>query len=71
MTDVEEMLRRQTRWQKSRQHLSWPEKIRMAEQVRDSVAALRSSALVQEEPAGPQAQAPGRRSRGHRAGTAE
>jgi hypothetical protein len=41
MTSVDEMLKRQAQWQKSRQHLTWPEKIRMAEQVRDSVVALR------------------------------
>lgn len=41
MTDVKELLKRQARWQKSRQQLTWPEKIRMAEQVRDSVVALR------------------------------
>lgn len=44
MSNVDEMLKRQAQWQKSRQQLTWPEKIRMAEQVRDSVVALRSSA---------------------------
>lgn len=65
MTSVDEMLRRQAQWQKSRRHLTWPEKIRMAEQVRDSVVALRrgSSAGPQEAPAGRQAaQPPERRS---------
>ena len=41
MTDLEQMLKRQTQWQKSRQSLTWPEKIRMAERVRDSVRQLR------------------------------
>lgn len=55
MTDVEEMLKRQAEWQKSRQHLTWPEKIRMAEQVRDSVVALRRSSPAdrQEDSPGP------------------
>jgi hypothetical protein len=44
MTDVEEMLIRQAAWQRSRQSLTWPEKIRMAEQVRDSVRKLREEA---------------------------
>jgi len=42
MTDVEQMLKRQAQWQKSRQSLTWPEKIRLAEQVRESVSQLRA-----------------------------
>ena len=42
MTDLEQMLERQAQWQKSRQSLTWPEKIRMAERVRDSVRQLRA-----------------------------
>lgn len=42
MTSLEAMLKRQAHWQKSRQSLSWPEKIRMAEQVRESVKQLRA-----------------------------
>jgi hypothetical protein len=42
MTDVEHMLERQAQWQKSRQSLTWPEKIRLAEQVRESVRQLRA-----------------------------
>ena len=41
--DIQELLRRQAQWQKSRQALSWPEKIRMAQSVRDSIVALRST----------------------------
>ena len=41
MTDLEQMLKRQTEWQKSRQSLTWPEKIRLAERVRESVGQLR------------------------------
>jgi len=37
MNDVQEMLKRQAVWQRSRQSLPWPEKIRMAEKVRESV----------------------------------
>ncbi len=44
MTEIEQMLARQVRWQKSRKALSWPEKIRMAEQIRASVAQWRSPA---------------------------
>ena len=42
MTEIEKLLERQTRWQKSRKTRSWPEKIRMAERVRASAARLRS-----------------------------
>lgn len=41
MTDLEGMLKRQAQWQKSRQALTWPEKIRMAERVRESAKQLR------------------------------
>lgn len=40
--DVQQLLRRQAHWQKSRQALSWPEKIRMAERIRESIQTLRS-----------------------------
>lgn len=42
MTDLEQMLKRQALWQKSRQSLTWPEKIRLAERVRESVRQLRA-----------------------------
>lgn len=42
MTDLEDMLKRQAEWQKSRRSLTWAEKIRMAERVRDSVTLLRA-----------------------------
>jgi hypothetical protein len=42
MTDIQQMLERQALWQRSRQNLSWPEKIRMAERVRDSIVPLRA-----------------------------
>lgn len=41
MDDVKELLERQAAWQKSRRLLSWPEKIRIAESIRESVVQLR------------------------------
>ena len=41
MSDVQELLERQARWQKGRKSLSWPEKLRMAEAIRESVLAFR------------------------------
>jgi len=41
MTDLQQMLQRQAEWQKSRQSLTWPEKIRLAESARESVRQLR------------------------------
>ena len=37
---IQNLLERQSRWQKSRKDLSWEEKVRMIEQVRDEVARL-------------------------------
>ncbi|MGQ0545126.1 MAG: hypothetical protein ACT4P3_07310 [Betaproteobacteria bacterium] len=37
MTEAERLLRRQSLWQKRRQGLSWPEKVRIAEQVRPAL----------------------------------
>jgi hypothetical protein len=44
MTDLERMLERQAQWQKSRRSLTWAEKIRMAERVRESVGQIRARA---------------------------
>ena len=41
MSEIQALLERQARWQKTRRALSWPEKIRMAEMVRESVRELR------------------------------
>jgi len=42
MTDeVRALLERHARWQRSRQLLSWSEKVRIAESVRESVLQLR------------------------------
>ena len=42
MTDLEHLLSRQAQWQRSRQSLTWPEKIRQAERVLDSVRQWRA-----------------------------
>jgi hypothetical protein len=44
MSDLEQMLNRQAQWQKRRQSLTWPEKIRLAEQVLASVRQWRERA---------------------------
>lgn len=43
MSDVKQLLERQASWQRARKALTWPEKVRMAEQVRESVRQLRRS----------------------------
>jgi len=44
MREIQKMLERQAGWQKGRAALSWPEKIRMAEAIRESVRLLRKGA---------------------------
>ena len=41
MTDVRRLLERQAEWQRARGALSWPEKVRMAEAMRDAIYQLR------------------------------
>lgn len=41
--DVRDLLERQARWQKSRKLLSWPEKVRLAEAIRESILLLRGT----------------------------
>jgi hypothetical protein len=41
--EIRHLLQRQAQWQKNLKNLSWPEKIRVAEQLRDSIAKLRAS----------------------------
>jgi hypothetical protein len=43
MSDIQQLLERQARWQKTRRALPWPEKIRMAERIRESVRQLRAT----------------------------
>jgi len=42
MSDIQEILERQAQWQKGRKALTWPEKIRMAERIRESARQLRA-----------------------------
>ena len=42
MKDIHSLLEKQALWQRSRRSLPWPEKIRMAERVRDSILSLRA-----------------------------
>ena len=44
MSDIRWLLERQARWQRARKALPWPEKIRMAEMVRESASRLRAKA---------------------------
>ena len=41
VTDIQDLLDRQSDWQRSLRNLSWPEKIRMAEALRSSILTLR------------------------------
>ena len=41
MNDARALLERQAAWQKTRASLSWPEKIRQAELLRDTLLKLR------------------------------
>ncbi len=50
MSDLKQLLERQANWQRTRQALTWPEKVRMAEQVRESILQLRRSGKVEAPP---------------------
>jgi len=41
MTDIRHLLERQAEWQRARGGLSWPEKVRMAEAMREAIRQLR------------------------------
>lgn len=43
MDDAKKLLERQAVWQKSRKSLPWPEKIRIAEAIRESILQIRST----------------------------
>jgi hypothetical protein len=43
MTEIQQVLERQAAWQKERRHLSWEEKIRMIEDLRESIREMRES----------------------------
>ncbi len=55
MDDVRQLLERQATWQRERRLLSWPEKVRMAEAMRETAAAF--AALRERERPGPRAEA--------------
>jgi hypothetical protein len=40
MTDMRKLFERQAAWQKGRRVLTWPEKVRMAEAIREWVSRL-------------------------------
>lgn len=44
MSEIQKLLEKQARWQKSRKKLSWAEKVRMAERVRADAALWSSTA---------------------------
>jgi hypothetical protein len=48
MNDNQSLLERQSEWQRNRACLSWPEKIRLAETVRETLRRFRS--LANEQP---------------------
>ena len=50
MADPGELFERQARWQKRWIALSWPEKVRIVEQIRESVLRLRGGRLNTEAP---------------------
>jgi hypothetical protein len=41
MNELEKKFARQAQWQTNRKALSWPDKVRQAEAIRDSIEALR------------------------------
>ena len=44
MSEIRRLLERQARWQRARRALPWPEKIRIAEMIRESASHLRGKA---------------------------
>jgi hypothetical protein len=51
MDEVKALFERQARWQRSRARLSWTEKLRMAEILREAALAMASSQKKSEIPA--------------------
>jgi hypothetical protein len=49
MTDTRELFERQAAWQAGRRRLSWPEKVRMAEAIRESLVRLRSTRPIDQK----------------------
>ena len=48
MTDTGKLFERQAEWQKARIALTWPEKVRMAEAVRESIVKFRRARSLPE-----------------------
>ncbi len=46
--EIRELFERQARWQRSRRSLSWAEKVRLVEAIRESVLALRRAPVERE-----------------------
>jgi hypothetical protein len=46
VTELEELFRRRADWQKSRAQLSWSEKLKLAEVLRDAAMAMRRPSQV-------------------------
>jgi len=45
MDEISKQPVRQANWQKNRKTLSWPEKVRQAEAIRDAIKALRKTKI--------------------------
>jgi len=43
MNEIVQLLQKQAQWQRSRKDLSWPEKIRLAEKIRESAVLWRKT----------------------------
>ena len=54
MNELDKQFARQAQWQTDRKALSWPEKVRQAEAIRDAIKTLRG-----EKPDSPASQAAG------------
>jgi len=50
MNEIRELLERRAEWQRNRRSLSWSEKVRMAERIRESVLILSRSRLAGTDP---------------------
>ncbi len=48
MNDIERILRAQAEGQRRLRDLSWPDKVKMAEQARDTVVTLRHARTIKE-----------------------
>ena len=50
MSEFLRKVERQTKWQKARRTLPWPEKVRLAEELRESIRQLRATPFSQKSP---------------------